>query len=84
MKDVIVLDKNSQRKIYGGKACELHIKNPDGSWTVEYGHCEVNMNSSNPFLDYFNHIFLRGTSYCKTESNYGQMKLISNNGSSRC
>lgn len=84
MKDVIVLDKNSQRKIYGGKACELHIKNPDGTWTIEHGYCDINHRDDNLFMHYLNAITLRGTSFCHTESNYGQMKLTSNDGKSRC
>jgi hypothetical protein len=85
MKDVIVLDKSSQKKIYGGKGCTILIQNEDGSWKSEQGQCAVNMNDSNPLMDYFNHIFLTGTSYCQTDSNpHGEMKLTSNGGKSRC
>jgi hypothetical protein len=85
MKDVIVLDKNSQKKIYGGRGCSIVIQNPDGTWKTEQGSCAVNMNDSNPIVDYFNHIFLTGTSYCQTDSNsHGQLHLTSNGGKSHC
>ena len=85
MKDVIVLDKNSQKKIYGGTGCTLSIQQADGSWKTETGQCAVNMNDSNPFVDYFNHILETGTSYCQTDSNpHGLVKVTSNGGKSRC
>jgi len=89
MKDVIVLDKSFQKKIYGGKICTYSWQDNKGNWHTESGTCAVDRHASTYLMELWNNslgaiFYDAGTPYCRTESHTGATELTSNGGKSRC